>query len=328
MSGGDRALGDAVWDHLDLTKMSLRDAARATQYDVAYLSRVLKGKQRASRSLVEALDKLCDAGGSFLELAGFLDDDEHARLEHGRNNPTKLDLAAVGSLAEILAAQRRADDRLPPTVLKAGAEANAVEMRRLLREARGKPAKALAEVAAEATQFSGWLHAELRNDATALRHLNKSLRMAKEIENGPLTAQALNFQAYVARQQRRPADFARLFEAAYRTPHATAAQRMGDAAQAVQGLVETGRREEGLRLLDEALDLKDQAEREEPPGTAYWLTGNFQRLNLGIAYLSLGRAHDAASNISEALEALPAEQKHAEWTTEHRDVLARAKEQL
>lgn len=307
---------------------SLRKAGRALGYDPAYLSRVLAGKQQPSLSLVQAIDALVEAGGGLVELADVLDGDEKARLAHSLANPFRLDIRAVDSLADMLASQRRADDALPASAMIRATDAQAVTIKRLLKESRGPHVAALGEVVAEYVQFSGWLHAEVRNDRTALIQLNDSLKMSRELKAGLLAAQALNFQAYVARQQDRPEEIARLFQAAYRTPGASPAQRMGDAAQAVQGLVAMGRREEALRLLGEAMDLSDAAEQEAPPGTAYWLTPNFQRLNLGIAYHSLGEHRQASESISDGLAGLPPEQQNAEWTQEHRGVLAAANAQL
>lgn len=49
--------------------LSMRRAASALNYDVAYLSRVLNGKQAPSLQLAEALDKLLATNGEFVSLA-------------------------------------------------------------------------------------------------------------------------------------------------------------------------------------------------------------------------------------------------------------------
>jgi 2'-5' RNA ligase len=49
--------------------MTVRAAARAVNYDHAFLSRVLAGKQRPSRNLVEALDQLLDQQGKLVAAA-------------------------------------------------------------------------------------------------------------------------------------------------------------------------------------------------------------------------------------------------------------------
>ncbi|OLT30447.1 hypothetical protein BJF83_24830 [Nocardiopsis sp. CNR-923] len=54
---------------LDAQGLSLRAAARELHFDVAYLSRVLNGKQTPSAQLAEGLDSLVGAGGSLAALA-------------------------------------------------------------------------------------------------------------------------------------------------------------------------------------------------------------------------------------------------------------------
>ncbi|GGR79420.1 hypothetical protein GCM10010252_17640 [Streptomyces aureoverticillatus] len=52
--------------------ISMRQAARALNYDVAYLSRVLKGKQRPSENLRRGLDRLTGADGALLSASAEL----------------------------------------------------------------------------------------------------------------------------------------------------------------------------------------------------------------------------------------------------------------
>lgn len=305
---------------------SVRSAARAVHVDHAYISRVLNGRQQPSPSLVEALDALVGAGGALAALASSNDEEQRARVRHSLAKPTALDGAAVEALANVLATQRRADDLLPASALIPAVDTHAATMRRLLDEARGPHVRALAEVAAEYVQFAGWLHAEARNDETALSLLGEAVDMAEEIDHGPLVAQALNFHAYVARQQKRPRAVARLFRAAYDTPGAHPLQRVGDGIQSAAGLGDMGLIQDAHRLLGEATDLLDRHSSTPPPGTAYWLSSDYMQLNLGIAYLSLGQPREAVQLLQGGLDALPDDQREAEWTAEHRVFLARARE--
>ncbi|MFE7624298.1 hypothetical protein [Streptomyces sp. NPDC057509] len=234
--------------------------------------------------------------------------------------PSRLDGRTVEALADVLAAQRRLDDAIGPTAVLPGTQAQADTVRELLRGARGPHRDALADVVAEWVQFEGWLHASARNDARALVLLDEALELADEAESGTLAAQALNFRGYVARQQGRPRAVARWFSAAYHTPGAHPAQRTGDAAQAAHGYAELGQTGEARRLLEEAAGLADAA-ADQPPGTAYWLTPVFQRLNLGLAHLGLGEHSDAAEHLRAGLAGLPADQQGAEWSVEYRDAL-------
>lgn len=295
-------------------------------YDHSFLSRVIAGKQVPSPQLAEALDRLLNAEGTIVELAVSLTEDNRDRIARAITNPTRVDRKAVDALAGVLAAQRRADDALGPVPMIAATEAQMTTVTGLLREARGPARDGLAEVAAEYVQFGGWLHASARSDARAVVLLNEAAELADEADSGPLAAQALNFKGYLARRQGKPRAVARWFSAAYYTPGAHPAQRMGDAAQAAQGYAELGKTEDARRLLDEAANLADAA-RDQPPGTAYWLTPTFQRLNLGLAHLGLGEFSEAAEHLRAGLDGLPADQQSAEWRVEYQDALDRAEAQ-
>ncbi len=55
---------------LEARRMSMRGAARALNYDVAYLSRVLNGKQSPSLQLAEGPDELLATNGELITLTG------------------------------------------------------------------------------------------------------------------------------------------------------------------------------------------------------------------------------------------------------------------
>ncbi|OSC76465.1 hypothetical protein B5180_01540 [Streptomyces sp. BF-3] len=315
--------GDSVRRALQLRGVSIRAVARDLSYDHAYLSRVLAGKQSPSTPLATSLDAYLHAEGALIELAAALSGDEGERLHRATVRPTRIDRQAVGAMSDVLAAQRRLDDSLGPGPMLMSVSAQAESARSLLRESRGPHRDEMALVVAEWVQFEGWLYASARDDDRARTLLNEALELADEVESPLLTAQALNFRGYLARQQARPRAVARWFLAAYQTPGAHPAQRMGDAAQAAQGYAELGQRDEARRLLEAAANLADAAS-DQPPGTAYWLTPSFQRLNLGLAHLALGDFTDAAEHIRGGLGGLPADQQGAEWSLEYRDALRQA----
>lgn len=316
-------------DFADLARRSLHDsgysmkaAARAANYDPAYLSRVLSGKQRPSMKLAEALDALLGTGGA---LAGtVLDTEERARVARSEANPSRVDAGTVDALAGVLTAYRRLDDTVRPGAVIPAALAQAREVTKMLRGARGPHRERLTEVASEFVQFGGWMLAQDRQDGRAVRMLDSAMELADEAGNGMLAAQALNFRGYLARQQGRPHAVARWFSAAAHTPGAHPAQRLGDLLQAAAGLAETGRRDDALRLVETAEGLAGQAATLPPPATAYWLTPAFNSLNLGLANLGLARYADAADHITAGLAGLAPELHGAAWVQEHRDALARA----
>ncbi|MGR3938229.1 hypothetical protein [Streptomyces sp. BRA346] len=168
--------------------------------------------------------------------------------------------------------------------------------------------------------------AQARKDSEAVQLLNDAVELADELGNGTLAAQALNFKGYLARQQGRPQGIARWFGAAANTPGAHPAQRIGDYLQAAGGLAEMREEDAALRMVEDAERLMDTAAKLPPPETAYWLTPNFNRLNMGICTLALGRYSEAADHLRTGLAGLPDDLADAPWTWEHKDALRRAVE--
>ncbi|UCM89065.1 hypothetical protein [Streptomyces marincola] len=212
---------------------------------------------------------------------------------------------------------------LPQTIIPATL-AQVKEVTGLLRSARGAHRNALAEVASEFAQFGGWLLAQVRRGREAETLLGQALHIADDIGNGTLAAQALNFRGYLARRQGNHPAVARWFSAAAATPGAHPAQRMGDTLQAAAGYAHLNESTRALRLVEEAERLAEEAAAIPPPETAYWLTPEFNRINLGLSTLALRRYDEAAHHLSAGLAGLPAEQRGALWTHEHRAALRRA----
>ncbi|MFJ3632000.1 helix-turn-helix domain-containing protein [Streptomyces sp. NPDC090112] len=318
-------------DFPDLARRALRDAgysmkaaAREMHYDPAYLSRVLNGKQQPSGNLAAAIDSLVGAGGALADT--LLDEDDSERVARSAGNPSRLDAGTVDALAGVLAAYRRLDDTAPPRSVIPATMAQMREVTRMLKEARGPQRDRLSDVASEWVQFAGWLFAQTREYKDGVRLLNDAVELADETGNGTLAAQALNFKGYIARQQGRPQGIARWFAAAANTPGAHPAQRIGDYLQSAAGLAELGDTDEALRTVERAERLMDEAAALPPPATAYWLTPSFNRLNMGLATLALGRYSDAADHLRTGLAGLPEELRDAPWSWEHKEALRRAVE--
>ncbi|TYK50569.1 transcriptional regulator [Actinomadura decatromicini] len=259
-------------------------------------------------------------------LNGEFSPDDEERLVQAIEQPRRVDLVVVRSLAAILAMQRRLDDTVGPAAILPATLAQTKITTDLLREARGSVRASLAPVAAEYVQFAGWLHAELRHDRDAVHWLTDAEELADVAGSGELAAQAANFKGYLARQQGNPRGVVRHFLTAYHAPGAAPAQRLGDAVQAAQGLAQLGEDGAARRLLSEAEGLEEDAARSLPPDTAYWLTGDFQHINIGLALAAMGEHAAAAEHLAHGLNSLPPDQRDAQWTHEYREALDRARE--
>ncbi|MEU7978271.1 helix-turn-helix transcriptional regulator [Micromonospora sp. NPDC049081] len=305
--------------------MSIRDLARRAHLGKSYLHNLETGGTKPTGEVAAELDGVLQAGGTLTAMVADLppaSSDDTARIAHTIGTPTRLDAATVALLAADLAEQRRLDDSLPAPMLLPTAAVRCRTVHTLAAQARGPHADGLHEVAAEWTQFLGWLHAEARNDSEAVRLLNEATAQADSIDHGPLAAQATNFRGWLERQRRNPRGIIRHFLDAYHTPGANPLQRVGDAIQAAHGYALLGDRVEAVRLLGAASDLTTAAADAAPPVTAYWLSPTFLRLNLGLAYTALDDSVAAADNLRAGLTGLPPEYQDAPWTVEYRTALS------
>jgi tetratricopeptide (TPR) repeat protein len=318
-----------VSDFSDLARRALRDsgysmsaAARALNYDLAYLSRVLNRKQSPSLALARALGELTGVENALVEsLEQRTSEDE--RMSHAAAHPSRLDGAAVSALAAALAAQRHADDVIGPGPLIGAAEAQREALLAMLREARGSHRDALCAVVSESVQFVGWLNIEVGQYARADGFLNEAISLADDIADGALVAQAYNFKAHIARKRGQHQATHRNFMAAYVCESAKR-QRVVNGAQAASALALLGRRSDAERMLNEIETLRDKAANETPLGTSYWLTPEWLSIPIGHLHLHLGRPQQAAEHISHGLNSLPPEHRNALWTSEARAALEQA----
>ncbi|MQS08047.1 helix-turn-helix domain-containing protein [Streptomyces alkaliphilus] len=299
---------------------SMRAAARALNYDPAYLSRVLNGKQRPSPQLVEALDGLVGADGALRAVV--MDEEGESRVAGALTRPAGVDGRTVEALAGVLRAQRRLEDAIGPTPLIPAVRAQLEQVGTLAREARGPHRRALLAVAAEWHQYAGWLHAAVRRDARALELLSAAEELSDEAGDGTVAAVAVSFRGYVARQRGNFRGVLRASHAALHAPGAHPTQRVFDTLQAAGGHAGLGEREKARRLLGEAAEASTRV--SDPPSIVYWYSPQFFQMNIGMVSLSLDDHAAAADLLSEGLRGLPAEQRGAEWTTEYRTALARA----
>lgn len=310
---------------------SYRRLAREAALSPSYLHGLeTADKTRPTPEVVTALDTALQAGGVLVAMVrvspAATGPEERDRIIHAVRHPGLLDHRAVDALTEVLAAHRKLDDVIDAHILIPGEVPQWRTVQRLARDARGPAAQDLHVVAAEWTQYIGWLRAEARHDGPAIATLTDGITQALDIRHGPLTAQARNFCGYVARQRGDPRGIVEWFEGAYLTAGATRLQRIGDAAQAAHGYALLGDLRSARRLLGEAQELALHAEEDAAPTAAYWLSVTYNRLNLGLAYLALGDRAEAGQQLQAGLEGIPPDHRSSEWAAEYRRALDTAKE--
>ena len=312
--------------------LSLKGLYRIAHVSVSALSEYESGRRRPSAEMAQTLDLALDAGGHLAAMvvetphSGVVEEAGEAsdRLAHAVAAPRTIDARAVDALAAALAAHRRADDDADPMLLLPAVSAGLAQVRHLAAQARGPHAHALRVVATEWAQFAGWLHAQARHDAQAGRLLTESADQAVQLGVPNLACQAWGFRGYLERQRGVPARITRAFQTAAELPGISRLHRVDAMLNTVHGLGLMGEERQALDLLGQADDLTTSADGDEVDPAAYWLSPTWLRIPMGMAYLGLGRAGDAAENLREGLGALPGGWQRAEWAAEYRDALARA----
>lgn len=309
----------------------MRRLAKEAAISPTYLHEIENAdKTSPTLEVVTALDNALEAGGALTAMVKVspttTGPEQRDRIIHAVKHPTLLDHRAVDALTEVLAVHRQLDDMIDARILIPAEVPQWDVVQRLARHARGPATDDLHILAAEWTQYIGWLWAEARHDGPAVDTLTKGIDEARDIHSGPLTAQARNFLGYVARQRGDAPGIVRWFEGAYLTPGSTRLQRIGDAAQAAQGYALLGDHRAARRLLGEAQELALVADQDEAPAAAYWLSVTYNRLNLGLAYLALGDHIEAEQQLQAGLDGIPPHHRSSEWAAEYRRALGTAKE--
>lgn len=311
--------------------LSLKDLYRIAHVSKSTLSEYENDRRRPSAEMAEHLDRALEAGG---QLAAMVreqqptdaEQDATVRARWALDSPRQIDAAAVEAWASILASHRRADDVVDAAILLPMVTAGMDDIHRLAHQARGPAAGGVQRVAAEWTQFTGWLHAQARHDADAVRLLTRASDEAMSLDAWNLACQAWGFRGWLERQKGRPVRVTRAFMTAADVPGTGRLQRVDAMLNAVHGLGLQGERREALRLLGEADDMTTRATDADIDPSAYWVTPRWLRIPMGMAYLGLDRPDDALTNLREGLASLPDGWTEAGWASEYRAALDQAEE--
>ncbi|GAB2585527.1 hypothetical protein GCM10027168_17940 [Streptomyces capparidis] len=297
--------------------ISVRAAARALNYDVAYLSRALNGKQAPSPKLAEGLDQLVQAGGELVRLAAAVTSDDRDRIARSAAQPSRVDGGTVRALAALLAAQRRMEDATGPSAVLPATTVQLKTISAMVKDARGVHRRELVDVAGQWATFVGWLHVATGQHRLASVRFNDAADFAAESGNTSLTSSILAFKAYAAGKRGDPAAKEGLTAAARRVGDVHPALQVYNAFQHARAFAELGEPDEGKRILDEAAGMLDTVTRfGDLPPWGYWYTAPFFKLQIGITHARLGNIEVAADLITSGLNELPEDQRNAQWTGE------------
>ncbi|MCX5605888.1 helix-turn-helix domain-containing protein [Streptomyces phaeochromogenes] len=209
--------GQRVKAALKDRRMSIRAASRLMNYDHAFLSRVLAGKQLPSIELAESLDRLLDAGGEVVALAARLldgDGKSHTQptvptlddfLPEGDplslltvRSPRRVGVGEVTDLQKRVHGLRLADDVLAGGDLIGPALRELRSTVRLYRENTHteEVGRALLVQIGELAQIAGWIASDAGRHEEAERIYRLGLSAAKQAGDHTLAGNLAGSLAY------------------------------------------------------------------------------------------------------------------------------------
>jgi len=308
---------------MDARGISGKALAREVPCDPALICRYRNGKQPPSVNMARRIDDALGAGGALAALAGpgrramlagsllagsmlGLGPGTRDLLAWAERHPPQIDTAAVESLAELLTAQRRADDALGSAVMLQSALAQVTAVENLVRQARGPVRPALLGIAQQWTQFGGWLCRNTARFVQAEIQIRHSLDWAAELNDRTMTSTALTNKSEMAAYSGDARTAIGLAQAAQDTRAATG-QRALAAIFEARGHGLAGGHAAADRKLGRAHDLAaalaDRPQDRRP--WSYWMTPAFFRNEAGItcAYLAADpRWHARAASLLDTAD--------------------------
>ncbi|NVI91163.1 helix-turn-helix transcriptional regulator [Actinomadura sp. BRA 177] len=305
-------------------QISQRKLAKLVPCDDGHLSKIANDRKNPSLELARRLDDFLEANGELAALRRpgrseqALTPDEGERLRLAAGRPSRVDQGVVQALATVLAAQRRLEDSVGSAVVIPAVDAQVAEIERMVIDACGDVRPSLLNVAAQWSQFAGWLHANVGEHVAGLRYLGRTLQWATEIGDRQLIGAVMSWQGYIAERRGQIGAMIGLSQAGQRL-RAGSVGRVYDLYQEARALASLGEADQVSRLTDmaaaEAAEARPEAAR---PWEYYYFEPGFFGLEHGLTYRILGHtdpAYNDASieHLTAGLGSLPPDMRSSEW---------------
>jgi transcriptional regulator with XRE-family HTH domain len=277
------SFGSIVKKELASQGLSMRAAARAIHYDVAYLSRVLKGTQEPSRDLTESLDELLGTGLSTATIQSVspFDDGSYVR----------------NTIAHLLDHdQRHGGDQ----VASAAVQVWRSEQRKL--DIETDPTKERLSTVAELAEVSGWLLFDANRQNEAREAFIESQLLAGHAGDRPFQWFTLDLLAMQDVQRGHTGEALRIADELLgqaRVPQrVTLLARMRRA----RALAQAGERSRALADIDAARGGLQESVTGRDPGWTWWVNEIEVAGHHGEVLMSLGEHSAALPHLQQARE--------------------------
>ncbi|MFD8338161.1 multiprotein-bridging factor 1 family protein [Streptomyces solisilvae] len=274
--------------------VSMRGAARALNYDVSYLSRVVNGKQLPSPRMAEALDQLLGEDGTLASLVP-------TKEPSGQPDGLGLGVAHMKASATHLLqhAERYGGDTVAPAAVQVWQAAQRKLDTGLVPE---KQRLGFLTATAEAAEIAGWLLFDAAQWDAARTAFLESHMLARHAGDRSMQWFALDMLAMLDIERGRPGEALRIADellSRRRVP-----PRIALLAEVRRGraLAQIGDHQRTSTSLDAAKGRVEESLSPRDPGWAWWVDANEVRWHRGAALLDLGVVEQAAPTMQSAID--------------------------
>ncbi|MFF3374578.1 helix-turn-helix domain-containing protein [Streptomyces sp. NPDC002680] len=277
--------------------VSMRAAARSLNYDVAYLSRVINGRQQPSGQLAMALDELLGTDGELLSLA--VPGVPSPAPEHLPGPDSEIARMRTSAACLLDHADRHGGDTVAPVAVQVWQSAQ----RKLdSGEIPEKDQIRYLSAVSEAAEVAGWLLFDAGKFDSARAAFLESHMLARHARDRKMEWFALDMLAMVDIECCRPGETRRVAEeilSQRRTP-----PRVALLARVRRGraLAQMGDRERALSDFDAARGGLEESLTACDPEWAWWVNSCEVTGHSGQALLSLGNSDAAVSDFQSILQ--------------------------
>ncbi|GAB3167305.1 hypothetical protein GCM10027059_27930 [Myceligenerans halotolerans] len=282
--------------------ITLRTMAARTHYNAGYLSLIENGERPVPAGVADAYQRV-------------LGTTDLGRLVTVTRSAASVDAATLDQVATMLGALRRIEDTTGVLSVLPAVRGMSATVDQLAREASTPVRERAVHLAAEVTQYRGWLEHAVGADTAARRSMAAAVDLAGEAGEPNRLAHALTFAATVTWSATGAlaetidlSDAALSVDGAHPTLRAYAALRR---SELLASLDQTTEARGVLSMADEAIEAARDA--EPPPEALYWFTPGFGAVQRGAVLTLLGDTAQAIEEATAGLAEMPPEHRRTEW---------------
>ncbi|WP_079150549.1 helix-turn-helix domain-containing protein [Streptomyces hygroscopicus] len=293
-------------------RMSVRSVARELNYDHAYLSRVLSGKQDPSMQLVAGLDEFLQADGELLELA-IQAEEPNRSVEDAEPSSAAHRILRLNNAqgADFVQAIRDTSHRLivldnelsGVSIAEPAGRAFKVVHRRLgVGDYDQRYERDIQSAASELAEVAGWALWDAENEEAAHRLNHEALFLAKLSGDRSTELLTLQNMAMQSEWRGRPQEALSIARSVLNSrrlhPRVEAMFRIREA----KGLVGTGRLPEATESLRRARSLVEDGSHVGAPEWTWWVTPGEIDRQWGHMLQIAGQVEDAIEYLQRSIQ--------------------------